>query len=190
MEGRTAKMIMIIGANGTGKTTLLKHILDMSHQRAIVVTPDCVEWNEKDQFGNELYPTNELNTRYDYVFEGIQRHIYGPRTLAALGAFKKGIVVLDDCRTYLDDKTDESIHRLMIRRRQREVDFIAVAHSFAEMPRRFFTFVSDIFLFQTKDNVEMRRGVAKNLEDLARIQAEVNLKARTDKHYYVHIKYE
>lgn len=80
---------MIIGANRTGKTTLLKHILAMSRQRALVITPDYTEWNDKDEQGEDLYPLNELTTRDDYVFDGIQRHIYGPRTLQAVGAFKK-----------------------------------------------------------------------------------------------------
>lgn len=187
---RTAKMIMIIGANGTGKTTLLKHILAMSGQRALIITPDDTEWNDKDAYGNDLYHYNNLGTRDDYVFTGIQKHIFGPRTLAAITAFKKGILVFDDCRTYLGDRTDEEIHNLMIRRRQKMVDFIAVAHSFTEMPRRFFPFTSDLFLFQTKDAIDMRKGIALNVDDLKRIQADVNAKARTNKHYYTHISYE
>ena len=187
---RPAKMIMIIGANRTGKTTLLKNILAMSGQRALVITPDYTEWNDKDAYGNDLYPLNELATRDDYVFSGIQRHIFNSRTLAAVKAFKKGIIVFDDCRAYLGDRTDEQIHNLMIRRGQRMVDFIAATHSFTEMPRRFFPFTSDIFLFQTKDAIDMRAGIALNVEDLKRIQAEVNAKARTNKHYYIHISYE
>lgn len=187
---RPAKMIMIIGANRTGKTTLLKQILAMSGQRALVITPDYTEWNDKTENGQDKYPLNMLNNANDYVFNGIQRHIFGPRTLAAISAFKKGIIVFDDCRTYLDDRTDQAIHNLMIRRGQREVDFIAVTHSFSEMPRRFFSFTSDIFLFQTKDNIDMRRGIVQNIDDLKRIQAEVNSKARENKHYYTHISYE
>lgn len=187
---RAAKMIMIIGANRTGKTTLLKQILAMSGQRALVITPDYTEWNDKNEYGEDKYPLNSLIQASDYVFEGIQRHIFEPRTLQAITAFKKGILVFDDCRTYLDDRTDQAIHNLMIRRGQREVDFIAVTHSFSEMPRRFFSFCSDIFLFQTKDNIDMRRGIVQNIDDLKRIQQEVNLAARENKHYYKHISYE
>ena len=121
---------------------------------------------------------------------GIQRHIFGPRTLDAVSAFKKGILVFDDCRTYLGDRTDEQIHNIMIRRRQKMIDVIAVTHSFTEMPRRFYPFTSDLFLFQTKDSINMRKGIALNVEDLKRIQAEVNAQARTNKHYYTHISYE
>lgn len=187
---RPAKMIMIIGANRTGKTTLLKQILAMSGQRALVITPDYTEWNEKDQEGLDKYPLTPLLTRNDYVFDGIRRHIFEKRTLTAVSAFKKGIVVFDDCRTYLDDRTDQAIHNLMIRRGQREVDFIAVTHSFSEMPRRFFSFTSDIFLFQTKDNIDMRRGVVQNIDELRKIQTKVNQIARTNPHFYTHIKYE
>ena len=187
---RPAKMIMIIGANRTGKTTLLKNILAMSGQRALVITPDYVEWNDKDQYGGEKYPMNNLATRNDYVFDNLQRHIFTSKTLNAIAAFKKGIIVFDDCRTYLNDRTDEAIHNLMIRRGQREVDFIAVTHSFSEMPRRFFSFTSDIFLFQTKDNINMRKGVVRNIDELIKIQTHVNNVAKTNPHYYKHIKYE
>lgn len=188
---RTASCIVIIGANGTGKTTLLKQILLTAPQRAIVVTPDCIEWTDTLPDGTERFPINQLQKRTDFVFQGIQRHIYDDkRTLSAISAFKKGIVVFDDCRAYLRDSTDERVHQLLIRRRQREVDFIACAHSFAEMPRRFFTFASDIFLFQTKDNVDMRRGVIKDLEQMREAQARVNEMAKTNPHYFEHIKYQ
>lgn len=83
-DARTSKMTINLGTNGTGKTTLLKRILTMSGQRALVVTPHIVEWHERTPSGADLYPLNELKQKSDYVFTGIQRHIWDPKTYTQL----------------------------------------------------------------------------------------------------------
>ena len=66
---RTAKLTVIIGANGTGKTTILKRIIKASpDSRVLIVTPDDAEWTE--------YPENELKGKDDFLFTGVMRHIY------------------------------------------------------------------------------------------------------------------
>ena len=70
MNERATKLTILLGFNGTGKTTLLKQILLQSNQRALVVTPDDVEWTD--------FRENPLQMRSDYAFDGIQRHIFNP----------------------------------------------------------------------------------------------------------------
>ena len=43
---RAAKLVILLGTNGTGKTTMLRNILQKSGQRALIVTPDDVEWTD------------------------------------------------------------------------------------------------------------------------------------------------
>lgn len=93
MEARTTKLTILLGFNGTGKTTLLRKILEESGQRALVVTPDDVEWTD--------IPENELKRKSDFSFEGIQRHIFDPaRSLDVITHFRKGILVFDDILHY------------------------------------------------------------------------------------------
>lgn len=183
MEQRAAKLTIIIGTNGTGKTTLLRTIINRSAQRALIVTPDAAEWLE--------YAENDLATPDKVNFTGINRHIFNPYadSLSKIGFFSRGILVFDDCRSYLKAATDEVVHDILIRRRQRMIDVFAVGHGFNEVPPVFFTFCSDIFLFRTTDNIVRRKNCLKDYERMKQAQLRINKKAQTEPHYFEYIKF-
>lgn len=177
-------MTVLLGTNGTGKTTTLKNILLQSGKRCLVVTPDDREWLE--------YPETPLRSGVpaDFQYQGIRRHIWRPKhTLQMLKYFRNGIIVLDDCRFYLRATTDQEIHALLIRRRQRAVDIFVVAHGFTEVPPVFFTFATDFVLFQRRDDVSRRKNYVRNFEALKAKVEEVNTiaqgKRAHPKNYYI-----
>lgn len=162
-------MTVLLGTNGTGKTTTLKNILRASGKKCLVITPDDREWLE--------YPETPLRrgVASDFQYQGIRRHIWRPKhTLGMLQYFRNGIIVFDDCRFYLRATTDQEIHGLIIRRRQRAIDIFAVGHGFTEVPPVFFTFATDFILFQTRDNISRRKDVIRNYEAVAAKTNEVN----------------
>ena len=174
---REAKMTILLGTNGTGKTTLLRRILAASGQKCLVITPDDAEWTD--------CPLSEMQVQDDFVYEGIKRHIFDPETtLDALDKFKRGILVFDDCRAYFQDHTDPRVRTLLIRRRQREVDVFAVGHGFTQVPPVFFTFATRYILFKTVDNVERRKNCIQDFELVKAAQAEVNRRAAKNPHYF------
>ena len=185
MTERPAKLTIILGTNGTGKTTLLREILQKSNQKALVITPDDIEWQQCEAV--------ELNSAGGFNFTGIRRHIFNPAkrngTLDRLEYFKKGVMVFDDCRAYLSSATDDRIRRLIIRRRQRMVDVFAVGHGFNEVPPVFFTFATDIVLFRTTDNIARRRNCLKDFDRMAEAQNRVNKQAVKNPHYFEIIKF-
>lgn len=185
---RPAKLTLIIGTNGTGKTTVQKNILeelyknDPENFKALIVCPDPIEWTECEDV--------ELSEKSDFVFRGVRRHIYNPKvTLKELHRFVRGYLMLDDCRAYLKASTADDIHALLVRRRQRMVDVFAVAHGFNEIPPVFFTFASDIILFRTTDNIAKRRDCLKDYDTMRLAQARINKKAENNPHYFEHIKF-
>lgn len=179
-DPRTAKLTILLGFNGTGKTTMLKKILAASNRRCLVVTPDDIEWNE--------YPENELSSPSDFLFTGIQRHIFNEEiTLDRLKLFKKGVVVFDDCRAYLKAATSEEMRMLLIRRRQRMVDVFVVGHGFTEVPPVFFTFGTDMILFKTIDNISRRKNCLREYEKMVSEQEAVNRAAAKNPHFCKHI---
>lgn len=94
---RTAKLTIILGTNGTGKTTMLRHILESSPQRALVVTSHVEEWTD--------LPENNLAIPQDFLFHDRQRHIIRRGyTIERLKYFKQGILIFDDCKTFIGDK--------------------------------------------------------------------------------------
>lgn len=174
-EIRQTKRIVIIGTNGTGKTTLLHKIIQNAQQKTLIITPYDNEWNERDPNGNELFPLTTLSRPEDYNFSGARRHIFDPeRTLKCITKFTRGMIVFDDCRVYLDAKTDKSIHSLLVSSRQKMVDEVFVAHGFTEVPPKVFTFATEYILFRTEDNITRRRIFVKNYPLIERKQREVN----------------
>ncbi len=186
-EIRQTKRIVIIGTNGTGKTTLLHKIVRNAGQKTLIITPYENEWNELDPNGNELYPVNELRSAADFNFTGIQRHIYDPdRTLKRISGFTRGLIVFDDCRVYLDARTDKTIHTILMSSRQKMIDEIFVAHGFTEVPPKVFTFATEYFLFRTEDNITRRKFFVKNYPLIERKQIEVNKAAVYNPHHFEH----
>lgn len=197
-------MTVLLGTNGTGKTTATKNIAKASGQRVLVITPDDREWTE--------YPITELRNGHseDFQFAGIRRHIWNDKhTLKMLQYFQNGIIIFDDCRAYLRASTADEIRQLMIRRRQRNVHIMASGHGFTEVPPVMFTFATDFILFMTRDNIKRREPYIRNFEAVRRKQEEVNAIAKgliphpknyqdktlagkraEDIHYYDHIANE
>ena len=186
---RQTKRIVIIGTNGTGKTTLLHRIVHNAAQKTLIITPHDNEWNETDPNGNELYPLNPLRCAADFNFTGIQKHVFDPdHTLKRLRGFTRGLLVFDDCRAYLEARTDREIHRLLISSRQNMIDEIFVAHGFTEVPPKVFTFATEYFLFRTEDNISRLKYFVLNYPLIEKMQKKVNQASIYNPHHYEHFK--
>jgi len=174
-QQRATKLILILGFNGTGKTTLLKKLvlneLKKPDSHILIVTPDDLEWyNIPDVW--EKRP--ERVSRY----VGARKLIYYDGCLKTIQEnFRSGLLIFDDCRAYLTANTEMDLHNLFIRRRQKGIDIIAVGHGFTEVPPKFFTFASDLILFRTMDNIERRRQVIRNYDEVEAAQLRINEKA-------------
>lgn len=183
---RAAKLIVILGFNGTGKTTFLKKLihneLKKPDSHILIVTPDDIEWT--------MFP--EVHPRFpwrvaDYV--KARKLIYEDGCLNTISEnFRNGLLVFDDCRAYLTAQTDKELHNLLIRRRQKGIDIIAVGHGFTEVPPKFFTFMSELVLFKTIDNIDRRKDVLNNFELMKEAQRRINQHAQTNPHYFEILK--
>lgn len=179
-QERAAKLTLIIGTNGTGKTTVLHNILEKSGQKCLVITTHINEWTE--------YETVDLQSPSDFIFDGIRRHdMRRDYTLDRLQYFKKGIIVFDDCYTMIKP-VEPRLESLLINRRQNEVDIFYVAHGFTRVRPVFYPYYSDIILFQTKDSIGSRKNYILNYEDVLAAQTEVNKKAVKKPHYFKIVK--
>lgn len=175
---RKTQMNLVVGINGTGKTTFLRQNVVDGAAKALVITPDDMEWRHLPTVttASEVY---NLRTPARMVYEG-------PETLAtAVRNFYNGALVLDDAMAYMRFQTPDTMRGLYIRRRQRGVDVYIVAHGLRQMPVQCFTFGSYLILFATTENFSSRK---KELDDeiYARIleaQRRINAAARAGKPY-------
>jgi len=184
---RITKFIIVLGYNGTGKTTFLKKTivkqeLDKPEGRVRVVVPDCVEW--------DIFP--DVSERFPErvgKYVKARRMIYDDTTLQTLADnYSRGLLIFDDCRAYFPEKLTQELHNLLIRRRQKMLDIVAVGHGFTEVPPKFFTFASDLILFKTMDNIDRVKNYLWDYDGIKRLQQEVNQKSITNPHSFVWIK--
>lgn len=188
-EGRKPLLTMVLGTNGTGKSTLMREILEKCNEKkALIVTNHAEEWRDIAEV--------DLSKKEDFIFTGIrktkcyQQTKDDKGTLAKLRYFRKGLIVFDDARLYMKDaKTDNLIEDLLISYRQQELDIFVVAHGFTKVRPVFYSYVSNIILFRTLDSVQYRKmELGANYQLITDAQLEVNKKSETNPHYYKLIK--
>lgn len=165
MDNRYAISTILCGINGTGKTTMLKKILEKMRSfgnRILIVTPDPIEWQEAQ-------PINKwAELKY---FDGMRRIIYSPETMKRIQQYySNGVLVFDDCRVYIHAQSNDFMQWLQIRRRQAGIDLFSVFHGLTQVPPVYFTFATNLFLFYTKDNIK-RRGEYVDEADFEAIQS-------------------
>lgn len=141
---------ILVGINGTGKTTFIKRMLERTvteSNRALIVTPDPAEWRS----------VTEVSGTAITRFKGVRKIIYHPNCMAEIQQYyTNGILVFDDARVYIHAQSDDFMQWLQIRRRQVGVDLFCNFHGLTQVPPVFFTFATNIILFYTKDNIKRR----------------------------------
>jgi GTPase SAR1 family protein len=182
---RVPYLNIVLGHNGTGKTTFIKQLIEKSSQagrRVLVVTPDDIEWPELPEISH-----SEI-----YNFQGVKKAIYEPALLPAIYRnFHNGLLVMDDFKAFgISSKEDiTTLRQLAVRRRQRMMDIAIAAHGFTEVvPLFLYTFSTHIVLFRTIDNIQRVLHVLKEGVKMKQMQAEINQRATTEPHFYKIIK--
>lgn len=187
MSGRATQLISITGTNGTGKSTVIKELVNTAVKngdRALIVTPDEVEWPSVPLVHQRLshHIQNYVGARKIVAYDDD----FIEKVDLIIKYFRQGVLVFDDMMAYNKHSTHPLLKRLMVRRRHMEVDIIAVGHSFTEIPPRFYSFISDFILFRSSNDVMKRqdflgKGLAKVLEQK---QDLVNQKSKDNLHHH------
>ena len=174
---RQGLFFIVIGTNGTGKTTLLRNILKgLNRKRTLIVDPDGYEWRDVKEIDYSDIPN---------MPEGSGKVIAPDENeIEDLIHFQNGNLVLDDCRYYAGKRLQTAIRKVLIRRRQNSVDIFAVAHGTSEIPPDFYTFATHLILFKTNDSLQRLRGTMDRdrIERVASIRNQIN--SHPNHHHY------
>ena len=166
---RQGLFFIIVGTNGTGKTTLLRNLLEgLNRKKTLIVEPDGYEWRDVKEIDY-----SEIPTMSDKSAKGLAPD---EQQIEELIYFQNGNLVLDDCRYYAGKRLQNAIRKVLIRRRQNSVDIFAVAHGTSEIPPDFYTFATHLILFKTNDSLQRLRGTMDRdrIEKIGYIRNEIN----------------
>lgn len=143
---------LVVGINGTGKTTFLRQNVVEKSRKALVVTPDEAEWRflPTVSTSQEIY---NLQGAARLVCDGSEEQL-----LMITRSFYGGALIFDDAMAYLQFGSTSPVMRYVyIRRRQYGVDIYLVAHGLRQVPVQAFTFGSHLILFATTENFSARK---------------------------------
>jgi len=181
MESRKVKNMIVVGRQGSGKSTALRRLVLASAQagrRVLVVTPNDDDWADIP-----LLDENRMAT-----FRGIRRAQCDQDEERALSLglrFSGGMLVYDDARSNFSDLVTTEKRAFISRLRHRDIDLFSVSHGFTDTPPLFFTHATHYLIFATTDDVSRRRRYLGGwYETIAQTVQRVNRKALADPHYY------
>jgi len=177
-EYRQSLFFIIVGTNGTGKTTLLNKLINETNRKALIIDPDGMEWRN----------VKEIDPSQCADFSSGQAKILAPSVeeLEEVIHFQNGSLVLDDCRYYLRARMDETIRKILIRRRHNSIDCFAVAHGLSEVPASFYTFATHLICFKTNDSlVRLRNSTDK--EKIQRLRLAIDGVNKHPSHHHFQV---
>lgn len=177
---RKVNLNLVVGINGTGKTTWLENEVVKKADRCLIITPDKSEWKHIP-----IISAKDVRT-----FKGVGKLIYESDTLKLVeNSYSGGALILDDAMSYLDEVTPDSMQYLYIRRRQKGVDIYIVAHGLKQLPPKAFTFASWLILFNSVENFSTRKNLLHpdNYNKIINAQNEIMKKVSAGFPYYYKI---
>jgi hypothetical protein len=184
---RQPLFFILIGTNGTGKTTWLKNNFLKANEKNFVVPAnemDAPQWEAKflttDELKNGFTGTRLILPEPTIVLKAIQST-----------KIKGGGLVLDDYRNFLT--TNGAIpaiwRKLFSDRRHKMLDIAICGHDPAAINAGLFSFNPVLVLFKTTRPFARNIGdKVINFNDLVKAQNRVNKKAQSNPHYFEFFK--
>jgi len=164
---RDARCVLVLGTNGTGKTSFCKQKITQalqSNRKALIISANRINWMDVPL----------LKT---YKFKGARLLMFEPGILQTVfDNYRDGLLILDDFRDFgLKDKDDFFIRRFLINRKQFSIDIFIAAHGFTDIvPVAIYTYINTIVLFKTNDNPRRVSHVLNHIDDIMTIKNEVD----------------
>lgn len=195
MKHRDAQITIIIGRNGTGKSTFCEQIITAIKGRALVCT-----YNGMPKIWRP-YPEVDITKSKKMAFKkGIRQVIAGRYEVSRnqndtfkhiYKHFRNGMVIFDDARGYIGSNIDNDryFRQLLLDFRHRMLDLFFVVHTPSDVPPRVWGFASTVFVGATDALVNKSQIKTDSADRIIEAQKEVNqlyrqAKAKGDNSHY------
>lgn len=185
------RQIVILGAPGTGKSTISKKLVEAKlktkNNRCIVISPQEFDpaWANAKKIDYENTDSRSLSfegVRFCPAYDDDVWNFVFDREYH----FRNGMIVLDDVKCLVpDNRPVKSLNRVFISRRHYRLDIVLVAHGWRELPPRWLTYMTDLFLFKTLDSCDYRETeLHVNYQKIKQLEQKVQQKSQKDLHYF------
>lgn len=167
MDVRERRFNLIVGSPGAGKSTYIANVVDRYTNGNVLV------WKHLANYDDPAFKRLPIKTETNWR-QGVQPGAYVkfkmigderayPELLKWLygtdpNKFKNGLLVIDDCTLFEKDRLSETMYRLVTMRRHAgyRLDIWLVYHGLTNLPIDQFTFVNNIVMFNTTDNMRYK----------------------------------
>lgn len=160
MSERMEKVCLIIGRRGSGKTTLIRKLINSSSK------PKTLVMDTLDHPSYRDLPTIADHAQLRYWQRGCYR-IYGrpaPILASIYEYVHNALVVFEDAAKYLPAKLPEECRNFLIDSKQKGVDVILPFHGFGMVPPDLFRLADTITIFKTNENLAAYKSKIPNFD--------------------------
>lgn len=170
-----ARFNIIVGTNGTGKSTFMDSIIQKTHFGNALAYVESIDtagkpFSSMPVIRMSQYAGGKACIDADTIgFEPFLNHVYLH--------YRNGLVVIDEAGMYkIKEKGDELIWpvvRLLKQRRKFNVEMYFIYHSVSEVPVRLFKWCNNVILFHQTDMFSHKGGVVPRINELNAAKARV-----------------
>lgn len=179
---RQAKRILICGAQGTGKSLMSLKFIKLTlaskfEKNYFILCPD------DDETLFQKFPVikpEDLPRSGKIIFDEDDENFFITIKQRAI----HGIMVIDDGQFFVSNQKNEQFEKMIQRARQKNLDIIFSCHGMTNVPRRFWTFFTDLILFYTSDSLDIARANIPDIDEKKQWQTEVNNKVKESRNFH------
>lgn len=180
MNNRQCKIILVVGARRTRKTTLVNNLVKQYRKRVLIVAADD---SEPQWLAYPKITINQVGT-----FSGKKRIIFdedNPMFFRIIRQhYSNGMLVCDDSIYYQNSGRPREFVKMFIRASQRNVDLIDVTHGLSEVQPFKWTFADILILKRTNDGFERSKEKIANYDKMRAAVEKVNRIAKQNPFYH------
>jgi ABC-type oligopeptide transport system ATPase subunit len=192
---RDAQITIVIGRNGTGKSTFCEKLVKGMGARALAVT-----YNGMPKIWRP-YPEVDITHKKKMTFKKGIRQVIAARYEEGRNKnkvfhyvykhYRDGVIIWDDCRGYIGSAVDtnQAFRQLLLDFRHKMLDMIFVVHSPTDVPPRVWGFTTTVWVGATDALVNKSQVKTSSADEIIAAQQYVNkvfraAKQRGDNSHY------